>query len=185
MSLHRTALSRLPLVLAAVALTATSACATTDDTSTPATSNAAATTEGSPATEVRLGYFANVTHAGPVYGVGSGTYAKALGDTTLKTQVFNAGPAAVEALFAGSLDASYLGPSPAINAFVKSKGEAVRIVAGATSGGASLVVAPEITSAQQLKGKIIASPADGRHPGRRAAHLAGRPGAQDRRPRRR
>jgi NitT/TauT family transport system substrate-binding protein len=67
----------------------------------------------------------------------------------------------VEALFAGSLDAAYVGPNPAINAFVKSKGEATRIVAGATSGGAALVVKPEITSPEQLKGKKIADPQTG------------------------
>ena len=114
----------------------------------------------SPATTLNLGYFANVTHAGPVYGVASGIYADKLGSTTLKTQVFNAGPAAVEALFAGAIDAAYLGPGPAVNAFIKSKGDVV-LVAGATSGGASLVVKPEITSPEQLKGKKIADPQTG------------------------
>jgi len=111
--------------------------------------------------ELRLGYFANVTHAAPLYGVGTGIYQRALGSTTLKTQVFTGGPAAVEALFAGSLDAAYIGPNPAINAFVKSKGRAVRIVAGATAGGASLVVRPDITSPAQLRGKRIADPQTG------------------------
>ena len=124
-------------------------------------STSASTTKTSPAKELRLGYFANVTHAGPVYGVGSGLYQQELGSTKLKTQIFNAGPAAVEALFAGSLDAAYVGPNPAINAFVKSKGEAIRIVAGATSGGAALVVKPDITSPAQLKGKKIADPQTG------------------------
>ena len=110
---------------------------------------------------LRLGYFANVTHAGAVYGVGSGLFQKSLGGTKLQTQVFNAGPAEVEALFAGSLDAAFIGPSPAINAFVKSKGDAIRIVAGATSGGASLVVKPTITDASKLKGKTIADPQTG------------------------
>jgi NitT/TauT family transport system substrate-binding protein len=114
-----------------------------------------------PAAELRLGYFANVTHAGAVYGVQSELYEKALGSTRLSTQVFNAGPAAVEALFAGSLDAAYIGPNPAINAFVKSNGKAIRIIAGATSGGAALVVRPDITDARQLKGKKIADPQTG------------------------
>jgi NitT/TauT family transport system substrate-binding protein len=96
-----------------------------------------------------------------VYGVGSGVFQEALGTTRLKTQVFNAGPAAVEAIFAGSLDAAFIGPNPAINAFVKSQGQAIRIVAGATSGGASLVVKPSITSAAGLKGKRLASPQTG------------------------
>ena len=106
---------------------------------------------------LRLGYFANVTHAGPVYGVGTGTYQRALAPTRLVPRVFRAGPSAVEALFAGALDAAYLGPSPAVNAFVRSDGM-VRIVAGATAGGASLVVRPGITSAAQLRGRTIADP---------------------------
>lgn len=114
------------------------------------------TSSPSAAGTLRLGYFANVTHAGPVYGVATGIYQAKLGATKLKTQTFNAGPAAVEALFAGALDAAYLGPGPAINAFLKSKGEVV-LVAGATSGGASLVVKPGIT-ADSLKGKRIADP---------------------------
>jgi NitT/TauT family transport system substrate-binding protein len=151
-----------PLVLsvAALALALTSACATTaKDTvgaAQPATLTGSAT-----APELRLGYFANVTHASAVYGVGAGVFARALGSTALKTQVFNAGPAAVEALFGGALDAAYLGPNPAINAFAKSRGQAIRIVAGATSGGAALVVRPGITSPGQLRGKRIASPQTG------------------------
>ncbi|MDT7572870.1 MAG: sulfonate transport system substrate-binding protein [Actinomycetota bacterium] len=151
----------LALSTTALALALTSACATTKtDTPSTDTSKAAATGTAT-APELRLGYFANVTHASAVYGVGSGIYADELGSTALKTQIFNAGPAAVEALFGGALDATYIGPNPAINAFVKSKGEAIRIVAGATSGGASLVVRPDITSAAQLKGKKIASPQTG------------------------
>ncbi len=141
---------RLLLVLALTALT----------TLTAACGGASATPDSGPASRLSLGYFANVTHAGPVYGVASGIYAKELGTTKLKTQTFNAGPAAVEALFAGAIDAAYLGPGPAVNAFLKSKGDVV-VVAGATSGGASLVVKPEITDVSQLKGKKIADPQTG------------------------
>ncbi|MBK5308084.1 MAG: ABC transporter substrate-binding protein [Frankiaceae bacterium] len=151
----------LVLTATSLALALTSACATTDNTSTDTNASKAAATGSATAPELRLGYFANVTHAGAVYGVGEGIYADELGATTLKTQVFNAGPAAVEALFGGALDATYIGPNPAINAFVKSQGEVIRIVAGATSGGASLVVRPEITTPAQLKGKRIASPQTG------------------------
>lgn len=143
------------------ALALTSACATSDDRTTATDASKAAASGSATAPELRLGYFANVTHAGAVYGVGEGIYAEELGSTELKTQVFNAGPAAVEALFGGALDATYIGPNPAINAFVKSQGEAIRIVAGATSGGASLVVRPDITTPAQLKGKRIASPQTG------------------------
>lgn len=108
------------------------------------------------ATSLRLGYFANVTHAGPVYGVAQGTYQRALGGTRLRAQTFPAGPAAIEALFAGAIDAAYVGPGPAVNAFLKSKGGVV-IVAGATSGGASLVVRAGVT-ADRLKGTTLADP---------------------------
>ncbi len=111
-----------------------------------------------PAPSVRLGYFANITHAAAIIGVNRGFIAQELGTTRLETQIFNAGPAAVEALFSGGLDAAYVGPSPAINAFMRSDGKAIRIIAGATSGGAQLVVRPGITTAQDLRGKTLASP---------------------------
>ncbi len=107
---------------------------------------------------VRLGYFPNLTHATALVGVERGIFASALGPDTLSVSTFNAGPAAVEALFSGALDATYIGPNPAINAFVRSKGEAIRIISGATSGGAALVVRPDITDAQALRGRKLASP---------------------------
>lgn len=108
---------------------------------------------------LRLGYFPNITHAPALVGVEKGIFAEKLGpNVTLQTSAFNAGPAAVEAIFNGAIDATYIGPNPAINAFVKSNGEAIRIVSGATSGGAYLVVNPSITSPAQLKGKKIATP---------------------------
>jgi NitT/TauT family transport system substrate-binding protein len=110
------------------------------------------------ADELRLGYFANVTHAAALIGVQEGLFEKELGDTKLSTQVFNAGPDVVEAVFAGALDAAYIGPSPAINAFGQSDGEAVRIISGAASGGAQLVVREGIDSPEDLKGTTLASP---------------------------
>jgi sulfonate transport system substrate-binding protein len=108
---------------------------------------------------VRLGYFANVTHAPALIGLEKGFFAEALGaEVKLETRSFNAGPEAVEALFSDALDIAYIGPNPAINAFAQSHGEAIRIVAGATSGGAALVVAPTITEPAQLKGTKIATP---------------------------
>ena len=80
---------------------------------------------------MRLGYFPNVTHAPALVGVAEGIFEAQLGDTTLSTFSFNAGPEAVEALFAGAIDITFIGPNPAINAFAQSKGEAVRIIAGA------------------------------------------------------
>ena len=97
---------------------------------------------------LRLGYFANVTHAPAIVALEQGYLAEALGPgVKLELRTFNAGPEAVEAIFSDALDISYIGPNPAINAFAQSQGEAIRIVAGATSGGAALVVKPTITSA--------------------------------------
>jgi NitT/TauT family transport system substrate-binding protein len=107
---------------------------------------------------LHLGYFANVTHAAAIIGVNRGLIAKELGATKLETQIFDAGPAAVEALFGGSLDAAYIGPNPAINAFARSDGKAIRIIAGATSGGAQFVVRQGIDSARDLRGATLASP---------------------------
>ena len=155
MEIRRTA-----LLVAALALSA--GCATSAQRDATVAEPAARST-GTPAAELRLGYFPNVTHATAVYGDAAGVFAEALGDTTLTTQQFNAGPSAVEALFGGALDATYIGPNPAINAFVKSaaEGGAIRIVAGATSGGASLVVRPGIESAEDLRGTRIATPQTG------------------------
>jgi NitT/TauT family transport system substrate-binding protein len=108
---------------------------------------------------LRLGYFPNITHAPAVVGVEKGIFADKLGSgVKLETKTFNAGPAAIEAIFSGALDATYIGPNPTVNAFSKSKGEAVRVVSGAASGGVALVVKPTITSVEQLRGKKIATP---------------------------
>jgi NitT/TauT family transport system substrate-binding protein len=123
---------------------------TSAEAAAPAADNAAA--------ELKLGYFGNVTHAPALVGVSKGFIADELGSTKLSTQVFNAGPAAIEALNAGAIDAAYLGPNPAINSYVKSQGESISIIAGAAAGGAQLVVRPDITSAADLKGKTLATP---------------------------
>ena len=107
---------------------------------------------------LHLGYFATVTHAPALVGLEKGFIQKELGETKLQTEVFNAGPAAIEALSAGAIDAAYIGPNPAINTFIKSGGASARVIAGATSGGASLVVRDGITSASDLKGKTLATP---------------------------
>jgi NitT/TauT family transport system substrate-binding protein len=96
-------------------------------------------------------------------GVQKGYFKDALDkdDATFKTQLFTSGSDTLEALAGGSLDATYIGPSPAITAFAQSHGDLVRIVSGATGGGASLMVNPSITSIQDLKGKKIATPSAG------------------------
>jgi NitT/TauT family transport system substrate-binding protein len=96
-----------------------------------------------------------------VVGVAHGEFAAALGKTKLTTQIYNAGPAEMTALLGGQLDAAYVGPSAALSAFVQSHGEAVKIVAGATTAGAELVVKPDIGSAADLKGKTVATPQKG------------------------
>ncbi|MDJ1137778.1 ABC transporter substrate-binding protein [Streptomyces iconiensis] len=110
--------------------------------------------------EVKLGYFPNVTHATPLVGLrDGGPIAKELGGTKVSTQVFNAGPSAIEALNAKAVDMTWVGPSPANNGYIKSGGKNLRIVSGATSGGASLVVNPDkVKSLGDLKGKKIATP---------------------------
>jgi len=110
---------------------------------------------------LRLGYFPNITHSQPIIGVPDGTFRRALaGKAELEIRVFNAGPSAIEALFAGQLDLAYVGPNPAINGYIRSKGQALRVVAGATSGGAVLVVRGDvrITEPAQFAGRKIASP---------------------------
>jgi sulfonate transport system substrate-binding protein len=119
--------------------------------------NSSTTASSAPVT-LRLGYFANTTHAPAIVGIEHGEFQKALGENvTIKTSVFNAGPAAVEAIFAGELDATFVGPNPSINAYAQSKGDAVRVVSGTASGGAYLVVKSGVT-AKDLKGKTLASP---------------------------
>ena len=107
------------------------------------TASACGDSDGSGPVELRLGYFPNVTHAQAIIGVDQGIFAKALGsDVKLSTKTFNAGPAAVEALFSDAIDITYIGPGPATNAYAKSKGAAVRVIAGSAANGAALVVDP-------------------------------------------
>jgi len=114
------------------------------------------------ATKLRLAYLPNVTHAPAIIGVENGIFARALGeDVELELVTFNSGTEAIEALFSGAIDASFIGPNPAINGFAQSDGEALRIVAGTTSGGASLIVREGIDSAEDLRDKTLASPSLG------------------------
>ncbi len=109
-------------------------------------------------TELRLGYFANVTHAPALIGLEEDLFEDALGDVDVTTQVFNAGPVAIEALTAGAIDATYIGPNPSINTFIQSGGVSAHIVAGAATGGAALVVREGIDSAADLEGTTLATP---------------------------
>jgi len=110
---------------------------------------------------LRIGYFPNINHAQAVIGLGNGDFQKALGSNVkVTTQVFNAGPSAITALFANQIDATYIGPNPAINGYVQSNGEALRIISGAASGGAVFVVRNDagINSPADLGNKKFSSP---------------------------
>jgi NitT/TauT family transport system substrate-binding protein len=109
---------------------------------------------------LRIGYFANFTHAQAVLGVANGEFASAVAPSKIETKVFNAGPGLIEALFAGEIDIGYVGPGPALNGYAKSKGAGVRIIAGTAANGV-LIVARKgsgVTKLEDIKDKRIASP---------------------------
>ena len=164
--LHRLGYLATVAIVAAATLGTAAACGGDDDAS-------GAVDAGKPVT-LRLGYFPNITHAPAIVGVEKGIFAEKLGsDVKLETKTFNAGPAAIEAIFSGAIDATYIGPNPAINALRrKSKGEAIRIVSGAASGGVALVVKPEHHLGRGPQGQEDRHPAARQHPGRGAALLA-------------
>lgn len=141
------------LVVASGMMAFTAACTRADSSR-----SAAPAADRGAAAELRLGYFPNITHAAALIGVKRGQFAAELGSgTTLTPQTFNSGTEAVAALLGGSLDISFVGSGPTINGFAKSNG-GLRVISGATSGGAQLVARPEITSAEQLRGRRVATP---------------------------
>lgn len=109
---------------------------------------------------IRIGYFPNINHAQAVIGLGNGDFQQALGNVKVEILIFNAGPAAIESLFADRIDVAYIGPNPAINGYLKSNGEALRIISGSASGGAVFVVRNDsgINSVDDFAGKRFASP---------------------------
>ncbi|MFM7321989.1 MAG: ABC transporter substrate-binding protein [Armatimonadota bacterium] len=113
---------------------------------------------------VRVAFFPNITHAAALHASASGAFHDALGSKgVLEEHVFSAGPAEIEALFAGEVDFGYIGPGPAINGYEKSGGKALRIVSGAASGGAGLAARKgvPISGIKDLSGKRIAVPQTG------------------------
>ncbi len=111
---------------------------------------------------LRLGFLENITHASALVGIKEGFFAKDLGkNVTLKLTPFSTGTEEATALLAGQLDAAYVGPNPAIKAWQTSGGKLIRVISGAASGGAELVVKKGITSASQLKGQKLATPSLG------------------------
>ena len=127
---------------------------------------AAMATRAGAETRIRVGHFPNITHvqalvAHAMSRRGDGWFEKRLGgDVKIEWFVYNAGPSATEAIFANSVDLTYIGPSPAINGYSKSRAEEIRIVSGAANGGAALVIQPDSTgkTAADFRGKKIATP---------------------------
>lgn len=112
-------------------------------------------------TTLRLGYFPNVTHGPALIARDQGLFEKELGsDVKIEYSTFNSGSEVTTAILAGALDASFVGPNPAINGYQKSGGK-VKVVSGVANGGAFLVVKPGIKSAADLKGKKVATPSHG------------------------
>ena len=121
-----------------------------------ATSSSSTGSGGGAPVTVTLGFLTNITHASALVGLKEGFFTKDLGSAgTLKPTAFSTGTEETTALLAGQLDAAYVGPNPAINAWQKSSGSAIKIISGAATGGASVVVAKGITSPSQLKGKTL------------------------------
>jgi NitT/TauT family transport system substrate-binding protein len=112
-------------------------------------------------TVMRVGAFPNITHAQAMVGKANGWFEKSVGpNAKIQWTSFNAGPSAIEALFSGAIDMTYIGPNPTISGYVRSNGEALRVVAGAASGGVALVVRNDsgIQKPEDFHGKRVASP---------------------------
>jgi NitT/TauT family transport system substrate-binding protein len=117
-------------------------------------------------TKIRVGHFPNITHAQALVAhalsrQGKGWFEQRLGPgTEIEWFVYNAGPSAMEAIFAKSIDLTYVGPGPALNAYTKSNGQEIRLIAGAANGGAGLVVQPDqnLRTPADFRGKKIATP---------------------------
>jgi NitT/TauT family transport system substrate-binding protein len=148
-------------LLLAAGCSSSSSSSTSSGTTNSTGSTASAAAAAAPVT-VRLGFLENITHASALVALKEGYFTNALGSAgTVKPTAFSTGTEETTALLAGQLDAAYVGPNPAINAWQKSGGTAIKIVSGAADGGASVVVAKGITSAAQLKGKTLATPSLG------------------------
>ncbi len=146
--------------VAAVMLLA-AGCSSSAGGSSGSGSGGASTAAKGPVT-LKLGFLANITHATALVGVQKGFFTKNLGSgVTLKLTPFSTGTEEATALLAGQLDAAYVGPNPAIKAWQTSSGKLIKIISGAASGGAALVVKKGISSVSQLKGQSLATPSLG------------------------
>jgi NitT/TauT family transport system substrate-binding protein len=147
----------------AVATVLAAGCASSGSSSTSGSpgSSTGSAAASAPVT-LRLGFLVNITHAPALVGIQEGFFKKELGrGVTLQLTPFSSGTQEATALLAGQLDAAYVGPNPTINAWQKSGGKLIKVISGAASGGAELVVKQSITSAAQLKGQALATPSLG------------------------
>ena len=123
-------------------------------------SGCASTAVEQKAAKVRIAHFPNITHSQALVGRATGQFQKAFGESNvIEWKTFNAGPAEIEALFAGEVDIGYIGPGPAINGYTKSKGD-LQIIAGATDAGAILITRKDLVlkNVGELSGKRVAVP---------------------------
>src|SRR5246127_5467889 len=149
-------------MVGAALLLAAGCSSSSSSSSDPATASGNTASAAAAPVTVRLGFLENITHSSALIALKEGFFSSALGSAgTLKPTAFSTGTEETTAILAGQLDAAYVGPNPAINAWQKSGGTAIKIVSGAATGGASVVVAKGITSAAQLKGKTLATPSLG------------------------
>ena len=138
-------------------------CSKSEPSNAPTASTPAVPAAPAPLDEVRIGYFANVTHAQAVLGVASGDFAAAVAPAKLTTHVFNAGPSLIESLLSNQLDIGYVGPGPALNAWAKTRGQGLRVIAGSAANGVIIVAAKDsgINTLADLKGRKLATPQTG------------------------
>ncbi|BCO84047.1 sulfonate ABC transporter substrate-binding protein [Mycobacterium paraintracellulare] len=150
MSLHRFGSKLIALIAASATVAVLSGCSSQGASPT------------SSAVSLRLGYLPRITHASALVALHDGFFTKQLGpQVSFTAKPFSRGTEEVTALLSGQLDAAYVGPNPAFNAWQKSGGKAIKIISGAASGGTSMVVKPDIKTAADLKGKTVADPALG------------------------
>ncbi|OCB24674.1 ABC transporter substrate-binding protein [Mycobacterium intracellulare] len=150
MSLHRFGSKLIALIAASATVAVLSGCSSQGASPT------------SSAVSLRLGYLPRITHASALVALHDGYFTKQLGpQVNFTANPFSRGTEEVTALLSGQLDAAYVGPNPAFNAWQKSGGKAIKIISGAASGGTSMVVKPDIKTAADLKGKTVADPALG------------------------
>jgi NitT/TauT family transport system substrate-binding protein len=150
------------LLVAGVAACSSASSSSSSSSGTTSGSGSSASDAAAAPVTVRLGFLANITHAPALVAIKNGYFTKALGSAgTVQTTTFTSGTQETTAILSGQLDAAYVGPNPAINAWQKSGGTAIKIVSGAATGGASIVVKPGISGASQLKSQSLATPSLG------------------------